>query len=554
MHVFSEIKTRDTLSKLLNIPLKKLTYILYVRKPNSYYVSFKINKSDGTERNINAPTGDLKKVQIKLTHYLYTHRRSVNEANNTRVNISHGFEENKSIITNARGHINKKYLINIDLEDFFDSFHFGRVRGFFEKNKYLTIPIDIATILAQLVCYEGTLPQGAPTSPIITNMICDILDRRIINIAKKYRLYYTRYADDLTFSTNDKKIQDRYDCFLEELETEIVNFGLSINHKKTRLVYNDSRQEVTGVIVNKKLNINHDYYKKTRAMANSLYSTGEFIINGELGNSNQLEGRFSFVDNLDRYNNVHNSAKKNIWILNGREREYQKFLFYKYFCRNEKPVVLTEGKTDQIYIKAALKRLYKAYPKLVEKNDNRFSFKINFFKKTKRMEYFFKIKPNGGDTLINIFNMYTGSNGLPNYYDYFTLKNEMLSQNPIFVLLDNEQKHKDKPLNKLKNSIGIKDEIINSKNFKGNLYILTNPLVKGLDECEIEDLFDDQVLGLKLGNKSFSREKNYDKNEFYGKKIFSEYIMDNYETIDFDLFKPLLDEITRIAEQHATTD
>ena len=122
--------------------------------------------------------------------------------------------------------------MNIDIKDFFDSIHFGRVRGFFNKNIEFNLPLDMATVMAQLVCYKGVLPQGAPTSPIVSNLICNILDIRILNLVKKYRMNYTRYADDMTFSTNDRCIVDNYDGILEEIANELDKFGLYINDKK----------------------------------------------------------------------------------------------------------------------------------------------------------------------------------------------------------------------------------------------------------------------------------------------------------------------------------
>ena len=121
----------------------------------------------------------------------------------------------------------------------------------------------MATTIAQIACYEGKLPQGAPSSPIITNMICNIFDMRLLRLAKKYKLDYTRYADDLSFSTNDKKFVDFEKQFFEELTQEINRAGFSINDKKTRVQYKDSHQEVTGIVVNKKLNVDRTYYKET---------------------------------------------------------------------------------------------------------------------------------------------------------------------------------------------------------------------------------------------------------------------------------------------------
>src|SRR5690606_37339505 len=109
---------------------------------------------------------------------------------------------------------------------------------------------------AQLSCYSGKLPQGAPSSPIISNLICEILDYRLLKISKKYKLDYTRYADDLTFSTNDKKFLDLKTEFYKKLENELIRAGFRINEKKKRLQMSNSRQVVTGLVVNEKINVN----------------------------------------------------------------------------------------------------------------------------------------------------------------------------------------------------------------------------------------------------------------------------------------------------------
>ena len=241
------------------------------------------------------------------------------------------FEEKKSIITNAVIHKNKRFVLNLDLENFFAAFHFGRVEGFFEKNRDFRLPREVALTIAQIACYEGRLPQGAPSSPIITNLICQILDMRLLKIAKRYRVDYTRYADDLTFSTNNRKFLDAYQSFLDEIFAELKKSGFSVNPQKTRLQFRDSRQEVTGLVVNKKANVSRTYCKRTKAMAHHLYTTGSFEIDGNPATISQLEGRFSFIDQIDRYNNKFDGKKHNCNILNGREKQYQAFLFYKYF-------------------------------------------------------------------------------------------------------------------------------------------------------------------------------------------------------------------------------
>lgn len=359
--MINKVKSRNELADLLGISRKRLTYLLYIKHLENMYTSFEIPKKSGGQRLINAPNKELKLIQRRLANELYEYHTRLNK--DKQINgVSQAFEKGKSIFTNAKIHRKKRFIINVDLENFFDNIHFGRVRGYLIKNKDFQLSEEVATVIAQLTCFKGSLPQGAPTSPIISNYICNIFDLRIIKLAKKYKLNYTRYADDLTFSTNEKYFMENWEDFMENLKKEVERAGFHLNEKKTRISYEDSRQEVTGVIVNKKISIKREYYKNTRAMANNLYKTGEFYINGEKGSLNQLEGRFTFINQAECF------GKKIIFQqLNGREKEYQKFLFFKYFYANEKPLIVTEGKTDVIYLKAALKKMYRDYPELVTK-------------------------------------------------------------------------------------------------------------------------------------------------------------------------------------------
>ena len=140
------------------------------------------------------------------------------------------------IITNAKIHRNKRIIVNVDLSDFFDSIHIGRVCGFFEKNKHFNLPHEPAITIAQLACYQGKLPQGAPTSPIITNLICQVLDMHLLSFAKRYRLDYTRYADDITFSG-----KRGISTIIPLVEQIVEEEGFLVNQNKTRLQYNNQR-------------------------------------------------------------------------------------------------------------------------------------------------------------------------------------------------------------------------------------------------------------------------------------------------------------------------
>lgn len=550
---FNEIVSRDEIAKFFKMPVNKLTYMLYVKKIENYYVSFDIPKKNGGVRHINAPTGDLIELQRALTDALWALQKELIKESKINTNVSHGFEKKKGIITNAEVHRNKRYVLNMDFENFFDSFHFGRVRGYFEKNRYLQFPKEVATIFAQITCFERRLPQGAPSSPIITNMICNIFDMRIAKVVRKYKVDYTRYADDLTFSTNNRDFLNKHIEFCKEIRKEAELSGLIINDKKTRLLYKDSRQEVTGLTVNKKLSVNRNFYKYTRAMANNLYTSGEFEIDGLVGSIKQLEGRFAFINQIDYYNNKLDNEKHHARKLNSREKQYQVFLFYKYFFANSKPLIVTEGKTDVIYLKSAIKKYYEEYPRLIEKKDNKFEYKISFLKRTNRLEYFFNMAQDGADAMKNIYNLYTGIHDYQNCFQYISHRSKTKPINPVVLIFDNEQKTK-KPLKAFLNHIHAKDVKLLGKNIsiniKENLYLLTNPLNGKSEEAEIEDLFEAEVLQHEIEGKTFSRDKKYNTNKHYGKAIFSGYVAKKYKEISFNNFRPMLDELNKIVSDY----
>lgn len=552
------IKTRNDFAKFIGVKLQTLTYLLYIKKIDNCYNTLEIPKKNGDTRTICVPNKNLKKVQKKLYNKLSTYYDEIKTQNNFTSKISHGFEKNRSIVTNAEVHKNKRYVVNLDLLDFFPSINFGRVRSYFIKNNYFEINDDIATILAQLTCYKGTLPQGAPTSPLIANMICNIMDIRILKIAKKYRLDYTRYADDLTFSTNNKYFLNDYDKFLEDIKNIIHRSGFELNSKKTRLLFSNSRQEVTGLVVNKKISVPKEYYKNTRAMAHSLYKNGYFLIDDEVGTIEQLEGRFSFINQINLYNI--DNKKKDMWHLNSKEKQYQKFMIYKTFYANEKPLIITEGKTDVLYIKAALKKYYKYFPNLITKKDNgNFVFHVNFFKRKQKHSYYLNLVKDGADTIKNIYsNCYIktkNNKNITTVHDFKKLRGER-ETNPVILIFDNEMvSNKDRPLKKFLNEIKVnasqKDKLKENLyiNICDNLYLCTYQLNnKEACEIEIEDLFPADVLEHEINGRKFSKKDSTHDNRFYGKNEFSQYVYSNYESIDFSNFISLLSAINEIIE------
>ncbi|QXN26977.1 trypsin-like peptidase domain-containing protein [Shewanella putrefaciens] len=250
--------------------LRKIVY------PSAYhlYKRFSIPKKNGEFRLIEAPVKELKKVQRFIGSELakvYTPRGA-----------THGFVRGRSIVTNASKHIDKKYVLNLDLEDFFGSIHFGRVRNLFQSHP-LNLHPSVATVLAHLCCHNGKLPQGAPTSPITSNMIAYRLDKELQTIASKNRATYTRYADDITFSFTQTRgrlpkpivalTRDLQLTLGNELKESITANGFIINPRKTRIAARSHRQEVTGVIVNERMNVSRKYIKQTRSM---LYAWKKF--------------------------------------------------------------------------------------------------------------------------------------------------------------------------------------------------------------------------------------------------------------------------------------
>lgn len=544
MNILHYARNTRELARTLGVKYRQLNLILYsydetgLRGTDKYYKSFDLNKKNGGVRHINAPTGELLCIQKKISKIL--------QASIKTNNISHGFNVGRSIYSNANVHHNKRYVLNLDLEDFFDSVHFGRVRGFFIKNNSFKCSENIATILAQLTCYNGKLPQGAPSSPVLTNLICNIMDYHILKIAKKYKLNYTRYADDMTFSTNDKNFLELYNQFMADITVEVNQSGFRINDRKTRLQYKDSRQEVTGLIVNKNLSVPNEYYKTTRAMAYSLYKNGYYLLNGQEGTINQLDGRLMFINNKYLAN-----SDKTMYEFTKRQRELQTFLFYRYFYMNDMPLICTEGKTDVLYIKAALLNYADEYPELIDED----GFLFHFFKRTNRMNKFFGIQEDGADTWNNFHKKFCSERkDSKKYYSFFN-QFQICSKYPVILLFDNEQDNKH-PLGKFLKDLNLdilKNEL-NNKNYvridpQKNMYILTIPKLKGDSNVEIEDLFDEKMLNIELNGKKFCR-NGKDDNSF-GKEIFSKYVYSHRDEIDFGNFKYLLNGIRDILDDYS---
>ncbi|MCQ2117637.1 MAG: reverse transcriptase family protein [Bacteroidales bacterium] len=229
------------------------------RTRNRQYHQFEIPKKSGGTRKIIAPTGNLKDIQRTLAVLL-----SFAVAPDTH---AHGFIRKRSVITNASIHIGKNYVLNLDLKNFFPSITYHQVER--ALRKYFCK--EVSAFIAKICTWtdsdkspEDVLPQGAPTSPILSNMACEVLDTRLSELAASYGLTYSRYADDITFSSNHS-VYSKESAFWPKLRAVITECGFQINESKTRLLKKGARQEVTGITVEEKLNVSRKWMKQLRA-------------------------------------------------------------------------------------------------------------------------------------------------------------------------------------------------------------------------------------------------------------------------------------------------
>lgn len=239
-------------------------------------------------REISAPTHCLIQVQRRILS------KVLSQFEPTIHPSAHGFrtqvltEQKKySIVTNAQPHQNSEFVINIDLKDFFSSIKFPRIKKLFHT---LGCSDFTAEVFASACCIvppnqTGYLPQGAPTSPIITNLICRELDRKLYHLAQLYHFTYTRYADDLTFSCSsnalkyliehqDINIKQLPKQFLQEVERVIRAEGFQVNRNKIHIFRKHQRQEVTGIVINRHPNISRRRLKQFRAVLHKIEKEG----------------------------------------------------------------------------------------------------------------------------------------------------------------------------------------------------------------------------------------------------------------------------------------
>lgn len=271
----------EELAQAMNLTVGKLRFLAFSRNVAqvSHYINFNLPKKSGGFRQISAPMPALKNVQIWILENILN-RIAVNDS-------AHGFLTGKNIVSNAEKHVGAKVIVNLDLENFFPSITYKRVKGIFRSFGYSEA---VSTVFA-LICTapdteeveldgatyyvaggERHLPQGSPASPAISNIASRRLDKSLSKIAADHDFTYTRYADDLTFSSQNKDA----DCgkLMRQVRFVVEKQGFVVNENKTRILRRGRQQEVTGIVVNDKISIDRKTLRKFRAVLHQAETKG----------------------------------------------------------------------------------------------------------------------------------------------------------------------------------------------------------------------------------------------------------------------------------------
>lgn len=565
-------KTRVDLAALLAVEAKGLSYIVYKLPDALKYHEFEIPKKHGGTRKIAAPHERLKKLQKRLANYLHACLLELEAEKVKRSTVSHAFKKDHSIITNAKYHRARRYVFNVDLKDFFGTINFGRVRGFLIKDKYFSLDPAIATVIAQIACFKNALPQGSPCSPIISNLVGNALDVRLLRLAHAHDCAYTRYADDLTFSTNEREFPTSIAELVgptwiagKTLTDLITSSGFEINTSKTRMQYRDSRQDVTGLVVNKKVNVKSDYRKTVRCMVHRLFTTGEFEFVRRavdvagmvtkvrtLGKQKQLHGMLGFIDHIDLYNRdlqqkshaaVYQKATNRI---TSKETMYRRFLLFHNFYAAPRPVLICEGKTDNVYLVHAIRSLHAAFPTLANLSPNgKIDLKVRIFKYTEKSTgRILNISGGGAGQLARFVHLYCEQAQkfkAPGAYQ------------PVFVLCDSDEGGAQvfATVKKFNKTAVITDRYTH---VFANLYVVPTPVPAGKTQSMIEDLFTVATKAKTLDGKTFNPSNDIDYATEYGKAAFAERVVKaEADKIDFTDFGPWLKTMSDVITMHLAT-
>ncbi|MDZ3838280.1 MAG: reverse transcriptase domain-containing protein [Rhodospirillales bacterium] len=299
-----ELASEAALITYLGVSVEELKKIWWFRK--CMYRRFEVSKGKNKTRIITAPDERLKYLQRQIA-------LSLNNLYRVR-NPVHGFVPGRSVRTNALAHLRRRFVLNIDLKDFFPSITENRVTGLLES---VGLGRCVASIIARLCCQDNCLPQGAPTSPVLSNMICFRLDKKLMAVARDARCIYTRYADDITFSGHQPPValfdatvpspgHFPPDLLALKLRDVFQHNGFVISSEKSHYADRNSRRVVTGLKINELLNVDRRYVRNIRAALFSIEKLGIAKAQakfhdkhgGNCGLATHLRGKIAFLTHI----------------------------------------------------------------------------------------------------------------------------------------------------------------------------------------------------------------------------------------------------------------
>jgi RNA-directed DNA polymerase len=409
------------------------------------------------------------------------------------------------------------------------------------------------------------LAAREPLLPGYSNLVGHVLDIHLCKLASDNGCTYSRYADDITFSTNEKDFPPAIAYRVQHephqwgvghgLQEIIAHSGFPINPAKTRMQYWTSRQDVIGLVVNSKVNIRSEYRRTVRAMAQNLFMTGKFDftqtthdVNGakiaikKEGTIAQLHGMLGHIDRVDRYNvklrktePQQNPQRE----LSSKESLYRRFLIFKEFYANPVPMIVCEGKTDTVYLTHAIRSMGAHYPELATVSaDNKVTLKIRMFKypESSTTEI---LRLTGGAAVLNVF--------LWSYLKEIKRFKAPGKQQPVIFVVDNDSGAGGicGSAKTLTNKDARSEPFVH---LSENLYLVVLPLPPDKKESEIEDFMGNQIKGIKLDGKTYSR--GGDSGAHFGKHILSQHIDKNAQKFDFTALTPVLERISAAIHAH----
>ncbi len=298
------------IARALDLTIPQLRWLAFHAEAaeRTHYVHFDVPKRSGGTRHLAAPHARLAAAQRWiLTHIL--ERLPVEDS-------AQGFVKTRSTVTNAAPHVGRGVVANLDLSDFFPSIGFRRVRGVFRRLGYSEAAATILALLCtealrRAVEYDGrryfvavgerALPQGACTSPALSNQVARKLDRRLRGMCQRHGWAYTRYADDLTFSAGPER-RGQVPALVARVRHIVQEEGFAINVRKGRVQRRGGRQEVTGVVVNDRLALARDEVRRLRAILHGARRTGLTAQNreGRPHFAAWLRGKIAYLTMIDR--------------------------------------------------------------------------------------------------------------------------------------------------------------------------------------------------------------------------------------------------------------